>query len=368
MGINDYQKVQEIGAGSFGKCFLMKSRKDGRQYVMKVVDTSRMSSKERKGAVGEAKVLAALKHPYIVNYRESFMDGHKLCIIMDYAEKGDLFKNIDKARRKGQKLSEAKILRWFTQCILALKYLHEKHILHRDIKSANVFISASGRCKLGDFGISRVLEHTNCFAKTSIGTPYYLAPEICQQRPYAWPADIWAVGCILFEMCALRVPFDAQNFRQLCDRISRGPAPKIPKEYSSELRDICAAMLQNDPKKRPSAAELLQRPLVQKEIRAMLEEEKASKAQEPAPKQEAPAPKPEAKPLEENKAPRPPTPKGPPRPVAAYPPAAQENRRDGPTPRNRAESPSAAARAAQDKYSARRPHLRSPMQGGGLRY
>merc|ERR1719506_2167810 len=270
--------------------------------------------------MNEAKVLAALKHPYIVNYRESFMDGHKLCIIMDYAEKGDLFKTIDRARRKFQKLPEAKILRWITQMLLGCKYLHEKHILHRDIKSANVFISASGRCKLGDFGISRVLEHTNCFAKTSIGTPYYLAPEISQQRPYAWPGDIWA------------------------------------------------AMLQNDAKKRPSAAELLQRPLVQKEIRAMLEEEKASKAQEPAPKQEAPAPKPEAKPFEENKAPRPPTPKGPPRPVAGYPPAAQENRRDGPTPRNRAESPSAAARAAQDKYSARRPHLRSPMQGGGLRY
>merc|ERR1719271_1347580 len=248
--------------------------------------------------MNEAKVLAALKHPYIVNYRESFMDGHKLYIVMDYAEKGDLFKTIDRARRKFQKLPEAKILRWITQMLLGCKYLHEKHILHRDIKSANIFISASGRCKLGDFGISRVLEHTNCFAKTSIGTPYYLAPEICQQRPYAWPADIWAVGCILFEMCALRVPFDAQNFRQLCDRISRGPAPKIPKEYSSELRDICAAMLSNDPKKRPSAAELLQRPLVQKEIRSMLEEEKASKEQE-------------AKPLEE-KPPRPPTPKGPP--------------------------------------------------------
>lgn len=365
MGQHDYNKVREIGSGSFGKAWLV-TNKDGRTFVMKVVDTTRMSSKERKGAMNEAKVLAALKHPYIVNYRESFMDGQKLCIVMDYAEKGDLFKTIDRARRKFQKLSEAKVLRWITQCLLGCKYLHEKHILHRDIKSANVFISASGRCKLGDFGISRVLEHTNCFAKTSIGTPYYLAPEICQQRPYAWPADIWALGCILYEMCTLKVPFDAQNFKQLCDRIIRGPAPRIGKDYSEELRDVCSKMLSLDPRARPSAAELLQRPIIQKEIRRMLEEEKEQKAAaEPA--KEA---KPEAKPLvevqqqhPEGKAARPPTPKGvPPRHAG---PENHARHRD-PSPRHgHHREPSPAARQI---HSARGARARSPMHGAGLRY
>ena len=91
MPAKDYSKVKDIGEGSFGKAVLVKN-KDGKQFVMKTVDTSRMSSKERKGALNEAKVLAALKHPYIIAYRESYMNGNALCIVMDYAEGGDLFK------------------------------------------------------------------------------------------------------------------------------------------------------------------------------------------------------------------------------------------------------------------------------------
>merc|ERR1719424_501347 len=102
---------------------------------MKVVDMSRMSSKERKDASNEVKVLSALKHPYIVSYRESFNEDHKLCIIMDYCEGGDLFKHIDRVKRKCQHISEAKVIRWMTQSFLALKYLHDKHVLHRDLKS-----------------------------------------------------------------------------------------------------------------------------------------------------------------------------------------------------------------------------------------
>merc|ERR1719333_1620293 len=196
---------------------------------------------------------------------------------MDFAEGGDLFKVIDKHLRKMQKLSEPKIKRWVTQILLGLKYLHDKHILHRDLKSQNIFLSASGRVKLGDFGISKVLEATDCFARTSIGTPYYLAPEICQQRPYSWSADIWAIGCILYELCMLRVPFDAQNFKQLCDRITRTRAPGISGSFSASLKDMCAAMLSSEARKRPSAADLLQRPIIQGEIRLMLEEEKQKK-------------------------------------------------------------------------------------------
>jgi len=285
-GAHGYWKIRDIGSGSFGKCILVKN-KEGKQYVLKSVDTSRMSSKERKGAMNEVKVLSALKHPYIVSYRESFMENNQLCIVMDYAEGGDLFKVIDRSRRKCQTIGQPKIVRWLTQALLALKYLHDKHVLHRDLKSQNIFLSASGRVKLGDFGISKVLEATDCFARTSIGTPYYLAPEICQQRPYSWSADIWAIGCILYELCMLRVPFDAQNFKQLCDRITRGPSPKISGSYSPELRDMCFGMLDREPRRRPTAADLLQHPVVQAEIRLMLEEEKAKKGEEAANASEA---------------------------------------------------------------------------------
>jgi NIMA (never in mitosis gene a)-related kinase len=274
--VKGYVKIKEIGSGSFGKVSLVKN-KDEKLFCMKTVDTARMSGKERKQAQNEVKVLSHLKHPYIITYRESFMDNFQLCIVMDYAEGGDLFKVIDRARRKCQSLGEPKILRWITQSLLALKYLHDKHVLHRDLKSQNIFLSSSGRIKLGDFGISKVLESTECFAKTSIGTPYYLAPEICSQKPYSWSADIWALGCILYELCMLRVPFDAQNFKQLCDRITRTKAPGISGSFSASLKEMCATMLSSQPRQRPSAADLLQRPIIQGEIRLMLEEEKQKK-------------------------------------------------------------------------------------------
>jgi NIMA (never in mitosis gene a)-related kinase len=358
MPAKDYYKVKEIGEGSFGKASLVKN-KDGKQFVMKTVDTSRMSSKERKGALNEAKVLAALKHPYIVAYRESYMNGNSLCIVMDYAEGGDLFKVIDKNRRKYQKLGEPKIRRWVTQILLALKYLHDKHILHRDLKSQNIFLSGSGRVKLGDFGISRVLENTNCFARTSIGTPYYLAPEICQQKPYSWSADIWAVGCVTYELAMLKVPFDAQDFKQLCNRIVRGPSPKLSKEWSNSLRDMCAAMLATDARKRPSASELLQWPVVQEEIRVMLEEERARKNSDGALGDAKQVPR-------QEEAPKPNLPPAPPRGAENRHPNAYDDRHRSPARRPASANPQPAPHYRAVSASPR--HHRPPAAGGGLRY
>eukprot|EP00916_Digyalum_oweni_P026006 GHVL01042809.1.p1 GENE.GHVL01042809.1~~GHVL01042809.1.p1 ORF type:complete len:427 (+),score=79.22 GHVL01042809.1:45-1325(+) len=268
-----YTKVREVGSGTFGKAVLVKDP-DGAKFIMKVIDISRMTEKEKKDADNEVMVLSAVKHPYIINYRESFKHkGRQLCIVMDYAEGGDLFTRIQKQKSTGTGFSEQQILRWFTQAALALKYLHDKHILHRDLKSQNFFLSGSGRLRLGDFGISKVLAATCAFAKTSIGTPYYLSPEICQDRPYSWSSDIWSLGCVLFEMAALKVPFDASNLRQLVDKIVKGPTPSIPSQYSSALRQLGQDLLNRDWRKRPSAADVLQREVVQLEIRRMLKEE-----------------------------------------------------------------------------------------------
>jgi NIMA (never in mitosis gene a)-related kinase len=381
--IKGYVKIKEIGSGSFGKVSLVKDKNE-KLFCMKTVDTARMSGKERKQAQNEVKVLSHLKHPYIITYRESFMDNFHLCIVMDYAEGGDLFKVIDRSRRKCQSLGEPKILRWVTQALLALKYLHDKHVLHRDLKSQNIFLSASGRIKLGDFGISKVLESTECFAKTSIGTPYYLAPEICSQKPYSWSADIWALGCILYELCMLRVPFDAQNFKQLCDRITRTKAPGISGPFSGSLKEMCANMLSSNARMRPSAADLLQRPIIQGEIRLMLEEEKQKKESQTAedavdaaqaPQQPA---QPAAQPVQsvpvaqENKPPMVPNVPGTPRkePVAMRGPAPATPRQYVPRPPVRV-SPAPAHKgrppSAPPRYVNYSPRVRTPQGPRGLR-
>lgn len=272
-----YAKIKDIGQGSYGKAVLVQDR-DGKMYVMKVIDMSRMDSKQRKDAANEVKVLSSLKHPYIVSYRESFTEHRNLAIVMDYADGGDLHDRIVRTRKAGKAFPEEKILRWFTEATLALKYMHDKHVLHRDLKSQNLFLTSQDRLRIGDFGISKVLESTAAFAKTTIGTPYYLSPEICMEKPYSFSSDVWALGCILYEMAALRVPFDAGSLQSLVQKITRGPTPVLPSSYSPEMRQLSNDLLNRDSTQRPAAPEILQKPVIQAEIRRMLREEQAKSA------------------------------------------------------------------------------------------
>jgi serine/threonine protein kinase len=194
---------------------------------------------------------------------------------MDYADGGDLHQRIVHTRKAGKTFEQDKILRWCTEASLALKYMHDKHVLHRDLKSQNLFLNAQDRLRIGDFGISKVLGGTSAFAKTAIGTPYYLSPEICMEKPYSFASDMWALGCILYEIATLRVPFDASSLQSLMNKITRGPTPVIPSTYSAELRQIGCELLHREHKLRPSATEILKKGVIQDEIRKMLRQEQA---------------------------------------------------------------------------------------------
>mmetsp|Transcript_3947 Transcript_3947/g.10879 ORF Transcript_3947/g.10879 Transcript_3947/m.10879 type:complete len:493 (-) Transcript_3947:171-1649(-) len=275
-----YTEIKKIGEGSFGKAILVQAE-DGTKLVCKMVNVSQASAKETQDAVKEGRLLAAFRHPFIVQYRENFIDNGWLCILMAYCEGGDLTSQIENARKERRHISEDQVLRWMTQALLALKYIHEKHVLHRDLKSGNFFLSKSGNLKMGDFGIARVLSSTAACAQTQIGTPYYLSPEVCQEKPYAWPSDIWAMGCILYELCALQVPFNAPNMIALVQKICRGPTPPIPDGYSDFTRQLCNEMLSKGPACRPSAETILQRPRIQTIVKQMFQQ--AQQAQEQPP-------------------------------------------------------------------------------------
>lgn len=276
MPYSDYTKIREIGSGSFGKAYLVQTA--GRSAVLKEVDMSRMDQLERAQAEGEVRVLQKLKHPYIVKYWESFVHSRRLCIVMDYCDGGDLFKYITQQRRNRSKIPEGTILRWFTQMSLAIKYMHEdKRILHRDIKTQNVFLRREGplgAVKIADFGISKVLSSAQAMARTMAGTPYYLSPEMVRKQPYACPSDMWAMGCVLFELCALRVPFDAPDMQQLLDLIVRAPIPRLPAGYSRDLAELLTGLLERAPPRRLAASGVLQKSRIQQEIQAMLGEER----------------------------------------------------------------------------------------------
>jgi NIMA (never in mitosis gene a)-related kinase len=161
--------------------------------------------------------LELLDHPNIVKFLEVYPSKKgKLCIVMEYADNGDLQSHmkaaIKKAKESGGEVeywSQDQVLNWFTQICLAIKHVHDRKILHRDIKSQNVFVTKDGKMKMGDFGIARVLNSTKSKAKTVMGTPYYLSPEIIKAEPYNFKADIWSLGVLLYEMCAFHPPFTA---------------------------------------------------------------------------------------------------------------------------------------------------------------
>uniref|UniRef100_A0A8C3U1Q6 non-specific serine/threonine protein kinase n=1 Tax=Catharus ustulatus TaxID=91951 RepID=A0A8C3U1Q6_CATUS len=266
--MDKYIKVRKIGEGSFGKAILVKAKEDGQQYVIKEINISKMSNKEREESRREVAVLANMKHPNIVLYRESFEENGCLYIVMDYCEGGDLFKKIN--AQKGILFSEDQILDWFVQICLALKHIHDRKILHRDIKSQNIFLTKDGTIQLGDFGIARVLNSTAELARTCIGTPYYLSPEICQNKPYNNKSDIWALGCVLYEMCTLKHAFEAGNMKNLVLKIISGPFPPVSMHYSYDLRNLLSQLFKRNPRNRPSVNSILEKNFIAKRVEKFL--------------------------------------------------------------------------------------------------
>lgn len=253
-----YKRLRLLGEGSFGKAFLVESLKTRELLVLKQMDLSRMSSSEKAQIIRESKILEAMKHPNIINFREVYRTKRgKLCIVMDFAENGDLSARIAESKRKNALLPEKQVLDWFTQICLALKHVHDRKILHRDLKCSNIFLTKDNTIKLGDFGIARVLSNTREKAKTMVGTPYYLSPEIIENKPYDFSSDIWSLGVVLYELCALKPPFLAESLKYLALKIVKGSFPALPASFSKDLRELVGDLLRTERNKRPTINEIL---------------------------------------------------------------------------------------------------------------
>lgn len=263
--MEDYTVLRVIGQGSFGRALLVRQESSNQKFVMKEVRLPK-SFPDTQNSRREAVLLAKMKHPNIVAFKESFeAEGH-LYIVMEYCDGGDLMQKIK--QQKGKLLPEDMILNWFIQICLGVNHIHKKRVLHRDIKSKNVFLTQSGKVKLGDFGSARLLSSPMAFAYTYVGTPYYVPPEIWENQPYNNKSDIWSLGCILYELCALKHPFQANSWKNLILKICQGPIHPLPAQYSYKLQCLVKQMLKRSPSQRPSATTLLCRgslvPLVPK--------------------------------------------------------------------------------------------------------
>ena len=260
----DYIKKKLLGQGSFGSAWKVEERATGSIYAAKIMDTNNMTAKDRGFVMNEVKCLARCNHPNIVRHvNDKEIDG-MLLIVMEYADGGDLYKQI-KARQPTMKyFREHEIQFIFLQLCLALDHIHLKKMMHRDLKSANVLLTTTGLVKLGDFGFSRQYEDSlsNPVGSTFCGTPYYLSPELWRRAPYSKKTEMWALGVLLYEVMALKRPFSGKNMDELIDNILHGRRQPLPAIYSAELCNVVQQLLNLDPAQRPSLRQLFHQPFI----------------------------------------------------------------------------------------------------------
>lgn len=269
--MDNYVVQEVIGSGSFGTVSKVKRKTDGKLLVWKELNYGKMSEKEKQMLVSEVNILRELRHPNVVRYYDRIINREttKIYIVMEHCENGDVSQLIKKCRRERTFVDESRIWSICYQIVLALYECHRRkeRILHRDLKPANIFLDAHNNVKLGDFGLARVLGQESMFAYTNVGTPFYMSPEQINELAYNEKSDIWALGCVLFELAALTPPFEASNQLALAVKIKAGRVARIPERFSDDLNRAVRQMLQVEQAKRPTIEELLGVPQIAIRVR-----------------------------------------------------------------------------------------------------
>ena len=279
-----YEAGARMGSGQFGYAVLVtkacpSGAPESRTYVAKLQKFRHLPSEDKERMQREVDAMRSLAeagHPYLVRFRESFVEGDKLCIIMDYCDSGDLAVRIKRQREvgHGQQFPEAQVQRWLAQLIAGLDFLHAMHVLHRDIKPsserlppatlaraseasahlipprgvgarADLFLHRGSELKIGDLGLSKQIlagiagaqKHTQC------GSPVYLAPEVHMSQAYDGKVDIWAAGCTLYEVMMLRRAFTGDDMEEILAKVVYAVrAPRRRRRHREAAADPAAPL------------------------------------------------------------------------------------------------------------------------------
>ena len=266
MSLNNFELIKVIGKGAFGQVCLVKRNKDGNKYAMKRVKILKSSEPEIEGELNEIRLLSSLNHINVIGYKEAFYDkpSNTLNIVMEYADGGDLAKRIEFNKKHYSLFNENFIWELIYQLLYGVVYLHSHHIIHRDLKTANIFIMKNNILKIGDLNVSKLA--LKGYARTLTGTPIYLAPEVWDDQAYDYKCDIWSLGCVIYELCTLYPPFSGNNYTEIRNNIKSGKYDPISSSYSNDLKQIIEWMLVVNPNKRKSSLELLNSDIIQRRI------------------------------------------------------------------------------------------------------
>lgn len=264
--MKNFEIINKLGNGAYSEVFKVRRKIDSKIYALKKVKLKNLKEKEKNNSLSEIRILASIKSPFIISYKEAFLttEDNTLNLVMEYADNGDLYQKIKYYKSKNLFFEEKDIWKIFIQITRGLKTLHALKILHRDFKSANIFLFKDGTAKIGDLNISKII--TKGLGNTQTGTPYYASPEVWNNSPYDLKSDIWSLGCILYEMLTLNPPFHADNFDGLYKKVMAGKYNKINSRYSEDMNELLQLLFKVNPRERPNCDELLKLELIKKRI------------------------------------------------------------------------------------------------------
>jgi len=276
--LGKYAVIKALGSGAAGSVDLVQHKETGEYYALKTIPLSHLNERERSSAELEVHFLRVLVGPTLIKSYHSYVEKNNIYIIMELAEGGNLSDKIMAAKFKKKYFDKDTILNWAAQIILGVMVMHSKNILHRDLKCQNLFLTREGILKIGDFGISKQLDTMSNLAETNVGTPYFMAPEVCKGELYGEKADIWAIGWILYELTFLRKPFDADTIQGVFDKIIKTPVKCSDLDIGTDLQMLIISTLDKDPSKRPDIWDLASLPCINDRINKFIKEQKCEES------------------------------------------------------------------------------------------